>query len=234
MATGKLYLIPTPIGPSSIDQINHVYYKNTLATIPFFLVEHLRTARQFIKSIDRAFDIDATRFEILDKRTKNHTIKELLKPLLKGQNMGVLSEAGCPGIADPGALVVNEAHGMGVEVEPLVGPSSILLALMGSGLNGQSFTFHGYLPIDRPKRRNFIQKIELQARKGQTQLFMEAPYRNNKLLADVVDVCKKDTLLCIASALHTEQALHQTRVISKWAKQLPDLHKLPTIFLLGY
>ena len=171
--------------------------------------------------------------EVLDKRTEVAEWMSLLQPALEGHDVGIISEAGAPGIADPGAQVVSLAHQLGIRVVPLPGPSSILLALMASGLNGQSFAFHGYLPIDKKERARELRRLEQQAAGGQTQLFMEAPYRNNQLIADILQQCHPDTLLLIAANLTLPNALIRTQTIGKWKGRVPDLHKQPAIFGLG-
>ncbi|HAP58615.1 MAG TPA: SAM-dependent methyltransferase, partial [Cytophagales bacterium] len=178
--------------------------------------------------------IEELHFSVLDKKTRPEQVSELVGPLNDGVDIGVMSEAGAPGVADPGAKAVAAAHKMGAKVAPLVGPSSFLLALMSSGFNGQSFAFHGYLPIDKGARQNAIRRLEKDLEhSGQTQMFMETPYRNDQLLADIISTGKSNTLLCIAADLTTDSEFIRTKPLHKWAKQKPKLHKRPTVFLIG-
>lgn len=199
-----------------------------------FFVENVRTARRFISELQMGKPIEDLTFYLLDKDTPLPETRTHLQVVLRGKDAGVLSEAGCPGVADPGALAVGLAHQMGIAVVPLVGPSSILLALMASGFSGQSFVFHGYLPIDRVERAKVIRQLEREAKtKRQTQIFMETPFRNTQLLQDILHHTQADTLLCIACHLTAPDELVQTRTIKAWKQHLPDLHKKPTIFLFG-
>ncbi|PWE00056.1 SAM-dependent methyltransferase [Marinilabilia rubra] len=230
---GKLYMIP-----------NHLGNENTALTIPsevaamacqfrYFIVENLRTARRYLRLLDSNMDIDASSFFVLDKHTGPKEYASFLNPILDGQDIGVISEAGCPGVADPGAEIVKIAHQKNIEVVPLVGPSSILLALMGSGMNGQNFAFNGYLPIDKTERTKAIKHLEARSTKEkQTQLFIEAPYRNNALAQDILKHCRPDTLLCIACNVTLSEELIVTKPVSAWKGKLPDLHKKPTMFLI--
>ncbi|MEZ0610611.1 SAM-dependent methyltransferase [Fibrella sp. WM1] len=230
-----LYLIPTPLAPDTAAHVLTPPIADVIAHTDCFFVEELRTARRFISSLRTGRVIDETTFYELHKDTPEADTKRQLTDLLaQGRDAGVLSEAGCPGVADPGAVAVRLAHQLGFRVEPMVGPSSILLALMASGMSGQSFIFHGYLPIDRPERTQFLKQLEADARrKGQTQLFMETPYRNNALLADLLAVGQPDTRLCIACHVTAPDALIQTKTLKQWKANVPDLHKKPTIFVLG-
>lgn len=230
-----LYLIPTPLAPDTAPQVLTPPITDVIARVDCFFVEELRTARRFISSLRTGRVIDETTFFELNKDTPEADTKRQLTELLTQQrNAGVLSEAGCPGVADPGAVAVRLAHQLGFRVEPLVGPSSILLALMGSGMSGQSFIFHGYLPIDRADRTRILKQLETDARrKQQTQLFMETPYRNNALLTDLLTTGQPDTRLCIACNVTAPDALIQTKTLRQWKAGVPDLHKKPTIFLIG-
>lgn len=232
----KLLLIPCPIAEHTASQTLPAEIKEAILHCNHFLVENVRTARRFISELKLGIQIEDLVFYEL---TKDSTITEIKKILLqlKGtdcKKVGVISEAGCPGVADPGALAVQLAHQMNIEVEPLVGPSSILLALMASGFSGQSFVFHGYLPIEKANRINKISQLEKEVIKtGQTQIFMETPYRNNAILEDLLYTCQQDTLLSISSDLKGEDSLSKTLTIQQWKIQIPDLHKKPTIFLIG-
>jgi 16S rRNA (cytidine1402-2'-O)-methyltransferase len=230
-----LYLIPTPLAPDTHAQVLTPPIAEVIARTDCFFVEELRTARRFISSLRTGRVIDETTFYELHKDTPEADTRRQLTYLKEqNRNAGILSEAGCPGVADPGAVAVRLAHGLGFRVEPLVGPSSILLALMASGMSGQSFVFHGYLPIDRAERTQRLRQLEADAqRRQQTQLFMETPYRNNALLTDLLTALRPDTRLCIASHVTAPDALIQTKTIAQWATNVPDLHKKPTIFLLG-
>lgn len=233
-APGKLYLIPTVIAPDTHEQALPAAVKATVNTLKYFLVENVRTARRFLSAWGVEQSISSLHFEVLDKRTDEGELKRLFAPIWRGEDIGVMSEAGCPGVADPGALAVAYAHRHNVEVVPLVGPSSFLLALMGSGFSGQSFTFHGYLPIDKGQRVKAIRKLEKQSQEWkQTQIFMETPYRNNQLLDALLKSCHPDTQLCIARNLTGADELLKTKTIKMWKPQKPDLHKVPVVFLLS-
>ncbi len=230
---GKLYLIPTPLAENSLEQVVTAELKNTIEKLTFYLVENIRAARRFISSLKLNLNIESLNFEILDKDTSVLEIERLCQPLITGTDIGMMSEAGCPGIADPGSLAVSFAHQNDIEVVPLVGPSSILMALMGSGFNGQSFVFHGYLPIDKLGRSKRIKSMEKDAvSKKQTQIFMETPYRNNKLLDDLIKNCQIHTKLCIAKNVTGATEMIKTQTIKDWKKTRPDLHKVPAIFLI--
>jgi len=232
--TGKLYLIPTVIAPDTHAQAIPDANKAIVDTLSYFLVENVRTARRFLSAWGIAQPISSLYFEVLDKRTSENELKRMLEPIHKGKNIGVMSEAGCPGVADPGSGAVLYAHRYGIEVVPLVGPSSFLLALMGSGFSGQSFTFHGYLPIEKGQRAKAIRRLEKQAQEWkQTQIFMETPYRNNQLLDAILKVCQPRTLLCIARNLGAPDQLLMTKSVKEWRTQKPDLHKVPAVFLIS-
>ena len=234
MGTGSLYLIPVPLGEG--DDLNAVIpeqAKHLAATLHTFVVEHPKTARQFLKLTGTAIPLQEIRMLTLDEHTRHEELEALLQPLLAGEDVGLLSEAGCPAVADPGANLVRLAHSRNIRVIPLVGPSSILLALMASGLNGQSFAFLGYLPAEKTERVKRIAEIELTSQQlNQAQIFIETPYRNNQLLQDLVQTCGADTELCIASDLTLPSEYVMTKRISEWKKSLPDCNKRPTVFLL--
>lgn len=228
----KLYLIPTTLAPDTTTVLP-VQIKEVVRELNYYLVEDVRTARRFLSQLGIGKSIEEISFQVLNKDTPKAQIKDLFDKIPTGENIGIMSEAGCPGIADPGALAVEFAHRNNIEVVPLVGPSSILLALMGSGMNGQSFTFHGYLPIDKAERVKAIKQLEKESReKRRTQIFMETPYRNNKLLEDIVGVCSGTTLFCIASDLTGKDQFIKTKTINEWKQGVPDIHKKPSIFLL--
>ena len=232
---GILYLIPSPIhtGVTSLNYFSETMF-SVIRETSCFIVENIRTARRYIKKAVPEKDIDSIRFFVLNKHTKPEEYREFLAPLLNGADAGIISEAGCPGIADPGAEVVKAAHEHNLRVVPLPGPSSIFLALMASGMNGQQFIFHGYLPVKNPARIQKIRKIETDSRKsGQTQIFMETPYRNSALLDDLLNSCKPDTRLCIACNITTEAESIKTLPVAEWKNQVPDIHKKPAVFLIG-
>ncbi len=232
---GRLYLIPTPIGGDTpVENALPAYNLELIRTLDYFVVENLRTARRFLSRIRIGKPIDALRFAELNEHTRPGEVEALLAPVLNGEDAGVMSEAGLPGVADPGAELVAVAHRHGVEVVPLVGPSSLMLALMGSGLNGQSFAFNGYLPVKNPERAKAIRHFERRARQeGQSQLFIETPYRNLKLFEDFLALCDPDTRLTVAADLLEPGQLIRTLTMRQWKGRTPDIHKRPAIFILG-
>lgn len=232
---GKLYLIPVPIAEVEHSQCLPGLNRALLPTIRHYIVENVRSARRFLKAADRSIDIDSLTFYELNKHTPEGSIESFLTPIASGEDIGIISEAGCPAVADPGADVVAIAQRKGIEVIPLVGPSSILLALMGSGFNGQGFAFSGYLPIEEPKRQQAMKELEHRVRsRGETQIFIETPYRNVQLVEQLIRHCSPDLKLCIASGLTSEHAILKTKKLSAWRGHIPDIHKVPTIFLLGH
>lgn len=231
--TGKLYLIPTPISQENIAWALPSAVQQRIAEISHFIVEHPKTARQFLKQIDCKHSLQDLSMQTLNEHTPAKDLLALLDPIFAGHDVGLLSEAGCPAVADPGAELVRLAHKNNITVVPLVGPSSILLALMASGLNGQRFAFHGYLPVESAARASRIVELEkLSISLKQTQIFIEAPYRNQKLLEQLVNVCSDSTDLCIASHLTFSSELVATKSVKEWKRSLPDINKIPTIFLL--
>lgn len=233
MDKGKLYLIPTTLG--EIDPISTVPASvyQIINEIDTYLVENEKWARQYLKKLGIKKPLQEITFHVLNKHTDITELSTLMKTLLEGKNMGVISEAGCPGIADPGADAAKLAHQKNIQVIPLVGPSSILLALMASGFNGQSFAFQGYLPIDRNERIRRIKELEkLVQSQHQTQIFIETPYRNNHLFEDLLKNCSSTTFLCVAMDLTLPDEFIKTQSISDWKKKIPNLHKRPAIFLL--
>ena len=229
-----LYLIPVTLGDTPISNVLPSYNKEIILGIRHFIVEELRTARRFLKAVEKSIDIDSLTFYEMGKHADVSRFNQYLEPLRKGQSVGVISEAGCPAVADPGADVVAIAQREGLRVVPLVGPSSILLAVMASGFNGQSFSFHGYLPIDAGARTKRLKQLESRsAAEHQTQLFIETPYRNEKLMADILATCNPQTRLCIAAGLTTEQEYVRSQSIRDWKKNgLPQISKIPTIFAI--
>ena len=230
---GKLYLIPNVLAENTAQQVISPQVKEVIRNTGHFLVEDLRTARRYISSLKLGITIEDLQMEILDKKTREHQVKELMRPILQGKDMGIISEAGCPGIADPGALAVAFAHQKGIQVIPLSGPSSMFLALMASGFNGQSFAFVGYIPIDKKARIEAIKQLESDSlRYSRTQIFMETPFRNNHLLEDLKNALHPNTRLCIAKNLTDQHELIQSKTIAEWKKTKIDLHKVPTVFLV--
>jgi 16S rRNA (cytidine1402-2'-O)-methyltransferase len=230
---GLLYLIPTVLAPGTNSQVLTPQIKEIILQTDHYFVENVRTARRFIGELQTGKVIEDIQFYELNKDTVINVIRKHFSILKEGNNAGILSEAGCPGIADPGALAVKLAHELGIRVVPLVGPSSILLALMASGFSGQAFVFHGYLPIDKAERARTIRQMEKEAlQKNQTQIFMETPFRNNQLLEDLLAHCQPATLLCIAANITAPDEFIRTLPAKDWKENKPDLHKKPTIFLL--
>ena len=230
---GILYLIPNTLGQSNIDNVLPSYNISVAKNLRHFIVENVRSARRFLKMLDRDIVIDDLSFYELNRHTPPDRIAELLLPIYEGHSMGIISEAGCPAIADPGADVVAIAQRKNIRVVPLVGASSIILSLMASGFNGQSFAFVGYLPIDKKARIQRLKQLESRASsERQTQIFIETPYRNNQLVQDMVATLKPDTLLCIASELTADTESVKTLPIAEWAKQQIDIKKRNTIFLI--
>lgn len=231
--TGKLYLIPTTLGESNPMDVLPQTVKRAIEFIDCYIVENEKTARKFIKSILPEKVQSSLILSSLNKHTEKSEINEMIKPLLQGINVGLMSEAGCPGIADPGAVIVKLAHENGIQVIPLVGPSSILLAMMGSGMNGQSFAFNGYLPIDKSDKKAAIKSFEkLSFDKNQSQIFIETPYRNNKFLEDLLQTLQLNTHLCIAADITLPDEYIKTLTVANWKKTTVDLHNRPTIYII--
>ena len=229
----SLFLIPVTLGETEHNRVLPEYNREVILGIKHFIVENIRTARRFLKKTEPAIVIDDLKFYELNKHTSPEDVAGYLIPLSKGESVGVISEAGCPAVADPGADVVAIAQQKGYPVVPLVGPSSILMAVMASGFNGQSFAFHGYLPIDGNERTAMLKKLEGRIyTENQTQLFIETPYRNNKLAEELLRTCRPSTKLCIASDITCEDEYIRTKSIKAWNGKLPDLNKKPTIFLI--
>ena len=229
-----LYLIPVTLGDTPIQNVLPAYNREVIIQIKHFIVEELRSARRFLKKVDPSINIDELTFYPMGKHASAQQFAQYLKPLEEGISMGVISEAGCPAVADPGADVVAIAQRKGFKVVPLVGPSSIILSVMASGFNGQSFAFHGYLPIDGGERTRKIKQLEQRVyHEDQTQLFIETPYRNAKMFDELLRTCKPQTKLCIAAGITCPEEYIQTKSIQEWRKKgIPDLSKIPAIFLI--
>ena len=232
--TGTLYLLPCTLGDTPAEQVLPQHVIDIARRLKHFVVEQPKTTRQFLSALKPEHPIQSLHFATLNEHTESRELEGLLAPLLAGEDVGIVSEAGCPGIADPGADLVNLAHRRGIRVVPLVGPSSILLALMASGLNGQCFAFHGYLPIAEADRNKTIAALEAEsAKRKQTQMFIETPYRNEKLFAALLTRCRPQTLLCVACDITLPGELIQTRSVEQWKSQpAPQLNKRPSLFLL--
>jgi 16S rRNA (cytidine1402-2'-O)-methyltransferase len=229
---GKLILIPNTIAENAVDTVRNPELLRVLPSIQHFLVEDVRTARRYLSSLKIYPSIEALHFSILDKKTDRKQVAQLFLPAVDGFDLGVISESGCPGVADPGALAVEYAHANGFDVVPLVGPSSILIALMSSGLNGQKFAFHGYLPIDGKECGNAIREYEKESQvKNQTQIFIETPYRNNSVFQNLLKTLKNETLLCVAFDLTGDAQLVKTLRVKQWKDQPFELAKKPAVFL---
>ncbi len=230
---GKLYLIPITLGESNPDDVLPQTVKRAVQLIDCYIVENEKTARKFIKSIVPEKVQATLQLSTLNKHTEIAEHNQMIQPCLEGINVGVMSEAGCPGVADPGAAIVKLAHEKGIQVIPLVGPSSILLAIMGSGMNGQSFAFNGYLPIDKSEKKAALKNFEkLSNDKNQSQLFIETPYRNNKLIEDLLQTLHPNTHLCIAADITLPTEYIKTMRVADWKKAKIDLHNRPTIFIV--
>ncbi len=231
--TGKLYLIPITLGESDPNDVLPQTVKRAIEFIDCYIVENEKTARKFIKSIYPEKVQSSLILSTLNKHTEVAEHNEMIKPCLQGINIGLMSEAGCPGVADPGAVIVKLAHEKEIQVVPLVGPSSILLAMMGSGMNGQSFAFNGYLPIDKSDKKAALKNYEkLSQDKNQSQIFIETPYRNNKLLEDLLQILQPNTHLCIAADITLPTEYIKTYRVADWKKTKIDLHNRPTIFII--
>ncbi|TYA71478.1 SAM-dependent methyltransferase [Seonamhaeicola marinus] len=230
---GSLYLIPCTLGDNEPLEVLPITVKETIEKLDYFIVENSKTARRFIKKIAPNKSQPSLNLFVLNKHTEASEFPEFLSPCLEGKHVGLLSEAGCPGIADPGADIVKIAHEKDIKVIPLVGPSSILLALMSSGMNGQSFAFNGYLPIDKHDRKQELKRLErLSFEQNQSQVFIETPYRNNKMLEEITSTLGGNTAICVACDITLETEFIKTRTVTHWKKNMVDLHKRPTIFII--
>ena len=230
---GNLYLIPTTLGESDTARVIPSEVSAIVKEIRYFIVENIRTARRYLRKMDPTLNIDELQFFELNQHTDSSAPAEYLNPVLEGFDVGIISEAGCPGIADPGAEVVKIAHIKQIRVIPLVGPSSILLSLMASGMNGQNFAFIGYIPVKPAERVKAIREIEKRSGvENQTQIFIEAPYRNTQLINDLINTLNDQTRLCIACDITLNTEYIKTQTVAQWKKGIPDLNKRPAIFLI--
>ena len=236
MENGKIYLIPNTLGENAaINYSIPPFITEIINTIDYYIVENEKNARHYLKKLKILKPIQELHLFPLNKFTPAEEIPGYLKPALEGKAIGLISEAGCPGIADPGADIVKLAHEQGIKVVPLVGPSSILLALIASGLNGQNFTFNGYLPIEAKERGKKLKELENRSRNfNETQIFIETPYRNEKLFADIISTCNNETLLCIATDITLKSEQISTQKISQWKLKKPVLNKRPVVFLIHW
>ncbi len=233
MAAGTLYLIPTTLGESALAAVIPQDVQQRVRTLEYFVAENPKTARAYLKQVGMAKPLQQLHIATLDEHTADAAIAGLAAPLRAGHDLGVMSEAGCPGIADPGAKLVLYAQRQRMRVVPLVGPSSILLALMASGLEGQRFAFHGYLPVADAERLKALRELEQQSRRlKQTQIFIETPYRNGRLVQSILEICAADTLLCIATDVSLATEDIRTMTVAQWKKTPPQLERRPTLFLV--
>jgi 16S rRNA (cytidine1402-2'-O)-methyltransferase len=229
---GKLYLIPNTLGDSPINNVIPAYNSEIINSIQYYIVENVRTARRFLSKCKITTKIDDLHFDVLNQHTTPEEYGQFLKPVLEGNHVGIISEAGCPAVADPGSEIVKKAHELEIEVIPLVGPSSIILALMASGFNGQSFSFNGYLPIKPEELATKIKKDEQRSRnEHQTQIYIETPYRNMHLINTLLLTLNPETRLCIAADITFETEFIKTKTIKQWKNKIPELNKRPSIFL---
>jgi len=229
---GKIYLIPVTLGGDDFMSVIPQGCLDITRRLRCFAVEDIRSARRYLRLIDRNFPIDSTEFHELSEHTGDREAESLIEPALRGTDIGIMSEAGLPGIADPGSKLIMAAHSKQVQVIPLPGPSSIILALISSGLDGQNFTFNGYLPVREGERAKKLEELERRAREGFSQIFMETPYRNQKLFEAVLSVCSEDLFLSVAADLTLPGEFIKTRKIAEWKKDRPDLHKRLSVFVL--
>lgn len=234
MPAGKLYLLPVPLGDDANPKdVLPETVARSIEFIDHYIVENEKTARKFIKAILPTKKQPDLKLSVLNKHTLASEHIAFIQPCMEGKNIGLMSEAGCPGVADPGAAIVKLAHEKGIQVVPLVGPSSILLAMMASGMNGQSFAFNGYLPIDKGDKKAALKNFEkLSQDKSQSQIFIETPFRNNRLLDDLLVLLQPSTHLCIAADITLPTELIKTRTVAQWKKEQPDLHNRPAIFIV--
>lgn len=234
MTLGTLYMVPVTLGDDNLSYVIPAEVMTLVQGLEYFVVENEKSARRFLGSVKTNKPVRELNFQLLNEHSAEKDLPALIAPLLAGHNVGMLSEAGCPGIADPGALLAALAHKKNIRVSPLVGPSSILLGLMASGFNGQQFTFLGYLPSDKAARVAKLKELEKQSQgANETQIFIETPYRNQHMLEDILASCSANTKLCIARNVSLETELVISKTIAEWKKsELPDLHKQPTVFLL--
>ncbi|HLP13685.1 MAG TPA: SAM-dependent methyltransferase [Flavobacteriales bacterium] len=231
---GKIYLVPSPIEDHYFADYLPLEINHVLNAVDYFIVEELKTARRFIKKINKQKNIDACLFHELNEHTNEKELAVFIQPVLEGRNAALVSEAGCPGVADPGQNLIALAHKHNIEIIPLVGPSSLLLALMSSGLNGQQFKFNGYLPKEQKQRKQKLKDLEHDTHKtGTTHLFIETPYRNNHLMGDMLSSLNAETKICVACEIKSAQQFIKTKTVKDWKTQVPDLDKRNTVFLIG-
>jgi 16S rRNA (cytidine1402-2'-O)-methyltransferase len=230
--SGRIYLIPVSLGGDDYRQVIPEKVIDLTKSLRFFVVENLRTARRHLRLIDKEFPINESVFFELNGHTKESEIINFLDPVFKGSDIGIMSEAGLPGIADPGSRLIEVAHRKDIRVIPLSGPSSIIMALISSGMNGQNFSFNGYLPVKPAERNNKLKEIERKSQSGSTQIFMETPYRNQQMLESILSVCHPDTMLCIATDISLPTEYIKTKKILDWEKEIPSLNGRPVIFLM--
>ncbi|HAX93792.1 MAG TPA: SAM-dependent methyltransferase [Bacteroidales bacterium] len=232
MAAGKIYLIPVTLGNQNYNDVIPQGVLEITRSLRLFAVENIRSARRYLRLIDKDFPIDETEFLEFSEHTGESEISKFLEPVDRGKDMGLMSEAGLPGIADPGALLVSAAHRLRIRVIPLSGPSSILLTLISSGLNGQNFTFNGYLPVKPAERSAALKSLEKRSRNGMAQIFMETPYRNQRMVDSILSVCSDDTLLCIATDITLPGENIRTMTIAEWRRNVPSINDRPTVFVI--
>jgi 16S rRNA (cytidine1402-2'-O)-methyltransferase len=232
MAAGKIFLIPVTLGDEDYRKVIPEKVLAVTRSLRLFAVEDLRSSRRYLRLIDKDFPIDETIFFELNEHTNESEIGQYLEPVMKGSDMGIMSEAGLPGIADPGAKLISIAHRKKIRVIPLVGPSSILLAIISSGLNGQNFTFNGYLPVKPTERASRLRELEKKSRDGYAQIFMETPYRNQRMMDSILSECSNETLLCIAMDITLPDENIRTMTISEWKKNQPSLNDRLVVFII--
>jgi 16S rRNA (cytidine1402-2'-O)-methyltransferase len=232
MATGKIYMIPVTLGDNDYRKVIPEKVLSIIRSLRFFAVEDLRSSRRYLKLIDNDFPVNETTFQELNEHTNESEIGHYLDPVLKGSDMGIMSESGLPGIADPGSILVSLAHRKKIKVVPLAGPSSILMALISSGLNGQNFAFNGYLPVKPAERNSKLKELERKSHDGFAQIFMETPYRNQRMLDSILASCHNDTQLCIAVNITLPDEFIRTMTIAEWKKNLPQINDRMAVFIL--
>jgi len=230
---GQLFLLPAPLGSDSVSKQIPEYNKHLINEITYYIVENTRTARRYLKQLNPDLPLDNLQFAELNEHTRDHELMDIFQPVLNGENAGLISEAGLPCVADPGNNLVFMAHQLGIRIVPLVGPSSVMLALMASGFNGQNFVFYGYLPIDKRQREQKLKELERNAWKNdQTQIFIETPYRNMQMLESITHACRADSRLCIAANLISANETIVNKTVKEWKSSKHNFHKQPAIFLI--
>lgn len=233
MKNASIYMIPSSLGECRLEKVIPSYISDLVVNIDHYIVENIRTARRFLKKVNKEIDINNIEFFVLNKHTRPEEISEFLNPAMNGKHIGVLSEAGCPGIADPGSEIVRLAYKNNIRVIPLSGPSSIIMALMASGFNGQNFAFNGYLAIKKPERIKQLRSLEKRSKiENQSQIFMETPYRNTQMFNDICEACSPETFLCIATDISLDTEKIRSQKVKSWKKSTPDINKKPSIFIL--